>query len=162
LTYDGGVRRCLVLLFAVVAACTNDFDPFTPRSDASTDGGPRDAQAGDAPVGDGASGRFFVSDPPVSWDQARIACEQAGAHLATITSNPEQVEAAQVGPTRDRWIGLRKTTTQFEWVTGEPVGYTAWGAGEPNEAGTPCARMRTDGTWSDRACGELYPALCER
>ncbi|HVB38176.1 MAG TPA: lectin-like protein, partial [Vicinamibacterales bacterium] len=61
------------------------------------------------------------------------------SHLATITSQAENdfVDGLK-GPGDMRgWIGLYDATGTFDWqwVTGEPVGYVNWNPGEPNNYG---------------------------
>lgn len=69
-------------------------------------------------------------------------------HLATITSQPEQLFIASllgtppVGGIVEYWIGGFQPSGSIEpaggwsWVTGEPFGpYTGWGGGEPNNSG---------------------------
>ena len=52
-------------------------------------------------------------------------------------------------------IGLtdRETEGQFEWISGEPVSYTSWGWGEPNNGGCPTCNedyvQFNWGSWND-------------
>ena len=92
-------------------------------------------------VGNGGNGHFYevVSDTAASWNQASDSAVIKGGHLATITSAAEQqfVENLlinQGSPTGAYWIGLTETATEGEyvWGTGEPLVYTYWLSGEPN------------------------------
>jgi len=110
---------------------------------------------------------FALAGPPRNWSTQRDACVSAGAHLVTITSQEENAFVSQMVGVQDRWIGLRKPQAgePFSWVTGEPVSYTAWDAGEPNETGEACARLRANTnpqTWADRPCNQTFGAICER
>ena len=55
----------------------------------------------------------------------------------------------------------------FVWVSGEPLTYTNWSPGEPdNNSGLQdCAQMSTTGLWSDDECnaetGRRFPYYCE-
>ncbi|MDW8038004.1 MAG: PEP-CTERM sorting domain-containing protein, partial [Thermoguttaceae bacterium] len=72
----------------------------------------------------------------------------------------------------DRWIGFTdsnatstldgkkmpgggSSSNNFQWITGEPVTYTAWGGGEPNNGGSgeDAAIIRGDGLWNDLPAG---------
>ena len=58
-----------------------------------------------------------------------------GAHLATITSETENTFLNASG--WDAWIGLTDEAVEgtFVWVTGEPLSYTNWYPGNPNNTG---------------------------
>lgn len=95
------------------------------------------------------NGHFYkgIVSPGISWDDARVAAEEAGGYLATIGSEEEntfvfdlinnsdfwEVPAAwpllQVGP----WFGGVGSDggTQWEWVTGEDWVYENWDVWEP-------------------------------
>lgn len=74
----------------------------------------------------------------------------------------------------DTWIGLtdregvasgaqesqsagspNNQTFGWAWTSGEPLGYTNWAPGEPNNAGAgeDAGQMRSDGLWNDNASG---------
>jgi hypothetical protein len=131
---------------------------------------------------------FLIGDgfgDGLEWNDARTACADliAGAHLVTITSEPEEqfVEATFFPATADRWIGLALADTTgnpsnscrrtpalcpFEWVTSESLSYTKWGSYsptdlEPNYSGS-CVRIQFDSIdWADRDCDDNLPAICE-
>jgi hypothetical protein len=110
---------------------------------------------------------FRLQGQPKDWPTQRDACVAAGAHLVTITSQEENDFVRQLVSGQDRWIGLRRPQAgePFSWVTGELVSYTAWDAGEPNETGEACARLRANTnpqTWADRPCNQTFGAICER
>ena len=101
---------------------------------------------------------------------ARTACSSANAHLVTITSVEEQtfVSLFDNQGNNSRWIGLVSTvdsdaSADFTWVTGEPVTYENWNAGQPNADGL-CGVMKDgDSTWQDRGCDDYdLAAICER
>jgi cysteine-rich repeat protein len=97
-----------------------------------------------------------------TYDEAEAACGLLGGHLATIGTSEEQAFltgalAVEVG------IGLsRAATGSWAWITGEPLAYTNWRPGEPDNmpTGSDCAVMRDDGDWSDKKCDDVR-ALCE-
>ncbi|MEB3883732.1 C-type lectin domain-containing protein [Lyngbya sp. CCY1209] len=81
--------------------------------------------------------RYFLTDI-LSWEEARDAAIAAGGHLVTINDEPENQWLAEqfLGEGVDfLWIGIsdRATEGEFEWVSGQPVTYTNWAPGEPND-----------------------------
>ena len=105
-----------------------------------------------------------IPDPIGTWESAQLAAEARGGYLATPTSPAEWAFMQSqmydwVGPvdpvystcaacgyrSYQGWIGAFQNTSSpsysepnggWEWVTGEPWGYTAWSGGEPNENGS--------------------------
>ena len=51
---------------------------------------------------------------------------------------------------------------QFVWTDGTPWDYYNWYKGEPNNWNNneDCAMMKSDGTWNDEVCGNLYAFIC--
>jgi hypothetical protein len=108
-----------------------------------------------------------------TWDNARVLAEQTGlgdevaGHLATISDARENELVRIIGGTGNKWIGLTdadatstfdgstfSTEGNFVWVTGEPVGYTNWNGGEPNNSGNEDAAHTTGGGgWNDASAG---------
>ena len=80
---------------------------------------------------------YLFYDSMLLWNDAKTYCESLGGHLATITSEEEQMfivnYLVSVKPLSTVWIGLRSWWT--EWITGEAVGYSNWGDGEPDNSG---------------------------
>jgi hypothetical protein len=157
--------RHLLALSLTLAGCTYDFDEYTPRAEPATDAAAADTRS-DAPLACPTDGRmfggrcYFLLTGTRDFDQSRAACEAQSAHLATVTSAEEQVFVQAMG-SGDRWIGLRKSGTEFIWITGETSSYARWGSGEPNGSGD-CARIRSTNDWGDQSCRTAYSAICER
>ena len=94
-----------------------------------------------------------------SWEEAEQYCESLGGHLATITSEEENDYIFQLVRDADftsAYFGLtdRDVEGTWAWITGEPVSYTNWHPGEPNdENSTEDYAMYyfkfDDGTWND-------------
>ncbi len=76
----------------------------------------------------------------VSWTEAKRYAEDAGGHLATITSKKEEkkiIKKAEKAGITYVWIGGRTgfdddENVEFSWITGEDVEYENWFAGEPS------------------------------
>ena len=100
---------------------------------------------------------YLVFDMGMSWADAKAYCERLGGHLAVITSEEEQnavKNAIQISSSEKSyfWLGgKRNDDGVFEWVTGEPMAYTNWSAGEPNNTDNnePCIMSYKGGAWND-------------
>ena len=76
-----------------------------------------------------------------------------GGHLVTITSAAENDLVKSMVSTL-AYNGLFDETVEgtFVWTNDEPLSYTNWGSGEPNNGGgnnEDYTLMRADGTWND-------------
>ncbi len=120
---------------------------------------------------------YLLCPPGRTWEGALAFCEAQGMTLATISDSAEGEfvnELVEGARSVDVWIGLNDRSQEgvWTWASGEPVTFTAWDAGEPNDgaggedcglvmtsAGTGSSRARR---WDDRPCGRTtYAALCE-
>jgi len=102
------------------------------------------------------TGHYYeaVAEPDgIEWEEARAACEARCGYLATILTGTENefvfdliddpgfwfIDAYNnaIGP----WIGgfqpdgSPEPNGDWQWLTGEPWGFTNWGPGEPNNFG---------------------------
>jgi cysteine-rich repeat protein len=102
-----------------------------------------------------------------SWMAARDACQQRGAHLATITDRDEQdyVTAQFFGTF---WLGSIRmdAASDWSWITGEPFSFQTFADGEPDDTQRPtCLALGNDRRWHDRTCdGSFrgpYGFICE-
>ena len=96
-----------------------------------------------APSNGGNGHVYEYVESPGTWTTAQTAAAArtfrgVTGHLVTITS---AFENALVGSFRGAtlndlrgWIGLTDEVTEgtFQWITGEPLTYTNWNIGEPN------------------------------
>lgn len=82
---------------------------------------------------EGHSYKFY--DDSMSWEEAKVFCEEQGGHLVTISSEGEQsfLKDHCTGEKNLYWIGLQEISDDWGWVTGEELSYTNWATGEPNE-----------------------------
>ncbi|MBR5517878.1 MAG: S-layer homology domain-containing protein [Clostridia bacterium] len=78
---------------------------------------------------------YHLYDESMTWEEAKVYCENSGGHLVTITSEEEQQIVEQLldkGLKKQYWIGLSKTSGGMKWVNEEELTYTNWDKGEPN------------------------------
>ncbi|MCP5365298.1 MAG: hypothetical protein H6905_08750 [Hyphomicrobiales bacterium] len=83
---------------------------------------------------------YYYLLEPTTWSDAESQAQSLGGHLATIN---DPLENTWVTDTLlpfvedDLWIGLSDAESEgtFQWSSGAAVGFTNWGAGEPNNAG---------------------------
>lgn len=112
----------------------------------------------------GNSEYILIQSSGISWDDAKLAAEAAGGHLATITS-AEESAYLKSNVFRDLnkayWLGgyqtgdqNKKTPTEnWNWVTDEEWSFTDWSNIEPNNAGTNEIHLSADSRygfqWND-------------
>ena len=107
-------------------------------------------------VRDGGNGHWYGVKralPSVDPETFFSIAVQLGGHAATISSQAENAFCGQfVVPYGGMLFGLRKIagTNQVAWVTGEPVTYVNWNAGEGTNLGERYAGMiATNAKWQD-------------
>lgn len=117
------------------------------------------------PVVNPNNGHAYIILPDgTGWDNARAAAEAMTfngmtGHLVTITDLAEHDWIVANFSWSRVWIGLVQNTSSatysepgggWEWITGEPVGFTYWSSGEPNDnpAGEDFAEWHGGG-WND-------------
>ena len=113
---------------------------------------------------------YFHLNVPMTWEQARVACEEQGATLASVTSTGERNLALyHMGEAAvHAWIGLNdlQTTNTWRWRSGVPVGIQHfWAGGYPNPSapsGHDCVLQNAYGSWEQVDCYARATAICER
>lgn len=116
----------------------------------------------------------------MNFDQAKtyaegLTLQGVAGHLVTITSPEEQAFVESLGAPQNAWIGAYQAgyplpddeggihqADGWTWITGEPWGYTAWSAGEPNDAGNneDCGHWwLNNNSWNDINCANNYGAM---
>jgi hypothetical protein len=126
----------------------------------------RDRACGDRPgyISEQTGQCYYALMGEQAWYVARDACERAGGHLVTIGDAAEQAFVARLVEREDVWIGLsRLGTSEFSWVTDEPLSYTSWEPEAPRARDESAVLLRAaSGLWYDAPPGTRAPALCER
>jgi hypothetical protein len=93
------------------------------------------------PVANPANGHTYYLLNMATWTASQAEAQTLGGHLATVNDAAENdwifnTFAGQLNnQTKDAlWLGLNDIghPRTFTWISGEPVTYTHWGSGEPN------------------------------
>jgi hypothetical protein len=123
----------------------------------------------------GGNGHWYLlitTESPMSWEDARKEALRLGGDLATFTSLEETEHFVRVhadaGP-QTAWIGLYQDDSSpdhsepaggWRWVSDEPLRWTFWSTGEPNEltgrehyANLWLNQSGTNGSWNDYQFG---------
>jgi len=109
---------------------------------------------------------YFLTNASLSKTAAQTLASNMGGYLASITSAAENdfITSLASNPALPPWIGLSDAVSEgtFVWDNGEPVSYTNWTVGEPNNSGNEdCVQLYLTGTWNDVSCAGSYPAVIE-
>jgi hypothetical protein len=88
------------------------------------------------PIVNPANGHVYYLLSQNTWSNAEAEAVSLGGHLATIRNAAEDswVYSTFSAYGGALWIGLtdREKAFQFAWTSGEPVSYTNWGGGQPD------------------------------
>ncbi|HSD91110.1 MAG TPA: C-type lectin domain-containing protein [Kofleriaceae bacterium] len=134
----------------------------------------RDAAVDSPPIGRACTGGtaamtapdgscFVFVSTPVTYLQARAACQAMTAHLAYLKTAALDTAAEALIGAANTWIGANDMATEgtFVWDDGSALVFTNWHTGEPNSGGTGAtyqedcviiAGARVDKQWDDRPC----------
>ncbi|KAK2098074.1 hypothetical protein P7K49_023525 [Saguinus oedipus] len=99
--------------------------------------------------------------------EAQLVCTQFGGQLASPRSAAENAALQQLVIAQNEAAFLSmtdsKTEGKFTYPTGEPLVYSNWAPGEPNNDGgsEDCVEIFANGKWNDRACGEKRLVVCK-
>jgi hypothetical protein len=145
-----------VVMLLAAAGCRDD-----ERSSHGETSPPADVQALTVPAGQSAEAQFFQGHwyqafgRKVSWHEARRICEEMGGYLACIESDAEQRFVADLAGGRYLYLGATDEYREgsWEWINGEPVTYSCWMDGQPNNYGGNEHYLATydEGMWVDVA-----------
>ncbi len=98
--------------------------------------------------------QYYCSTSPSSWSYAQQVCNSHGGYLASINSASENYFLSNILAIQSAWIGLSDYAWEGEyvWASGEPLGYTNWYPGQPNNYGgaQDYVEMMNSGHWNDQ------------
>ncbi len=118
-------------------------------------------------IGELDNSKYYVTNTATSWTTAQANAVAAGGHLATVTSQAENdfINNNGTASSGSFWLGLQNVnlTPTFQWVNGEPVSYTNWNDGEPNETHQQVYARLISGTgkWTDRLNSATFNGVLE-
>ncbi|NUN12744.1 MAG: hypothetical protein HUU55_03830 [Myxococcales bacterium] len=120
----------------------------------------------------GPSCYMLVHSQIVNFNTAEAECQAWGGHLVTIESAAEnsfianQVNAGCPAPAKTALIGLNDVITEgkYVWTNGDPLTFSSWATGEPNNSGDEdAAHIYTTGFWNDIGVGNTFNCfVCEK
>lgn len=119
---------------------------------------------------------YFFCPGPLDWDQANMACKNAGYELARIDAVDEEAFLKTHLAGASSWVGGTDVASDGEWVWefggsqfwsqtsgSSPGPYVNWQSGQPDGASTEnCLRLPTAGGWDDADCSAGEPFVCEQ
>ncbi|CAG9830398.1 unnamed protein product [Diabrotica balteata] len=120
---------------------------------------------------------YYLGDTQVTWANAIVSCQAVGMSLVSIQNQPKQDEVTKfLQSTRINYTGIENAIwtagnrlqdeVHWRWLRQEPVVYTNWLNGEPNNAtgDEKCLSVVFYGNtgWNDIACNRTYHPLCEK
>ena len=115
--------------------------------------------------------KFNLEDK--DWNGAESACNQVGAHLASVHS---QDEASYIRCLQDptsvhrTWIGGKRNGNEFQWIDGTPFEFDNWNTNQPNNylGKEDCVEIRSDPgkdwheRWNDVPCESTAKFVCKK
>ena len=80
--------------------------------------------------------QYLLTSAALTWEEAQAEAESLGGNLVTINDRTEEAWLRETFSEVEKfWLGFndRETEGQFQWSSGQPITYTNWSAGEPND-----------------------------
>ncbi|XP_066205179.1 pulmonary surfactant-associated protein D [Saccopteryx leptura] len=103
-----------------------------------------------------------------AFQDAQKICTQAGGQLPSPRSAAENEAVSQLIIAQNRGAAFlsitdSKTEGKFTYPSGEPLVYSNWAPGEPNNdrGDEDCVEIFTNGKWNDKSCAESRLVICE-
>ena len=98
--------------------------------------------------------QYYCSVSPATWPDAKAVCQSNGGFLADVNSPGENSFLANLLTIQSAWIGLSDINSEgnFEWCSGQPVAYTNWYPGQPNNfnGDQDYVELLSTGQWNDQ------------
>ena len=121
-------------------------------------------------LGSFGDSHYYLGTVLCIWAFADVSCRNFGGHLASLGSAAEGeflLNAVQTSaPGVSYHIGLTdwgRPNNDWVWTSGEPVDWTNWKPGEPNNSGgEQFVHVYPDGLWNDEDWGHRYQYVLER
>jgi len=98
--------------------------------------------------------QYYCSVSPATWPDANANCQANGGHLIDINGAGENSFLASMLTIQSAWIGLTDVNAEgnFEWTSGQPLSYTNWYPGQPNNfnGNQDYCELLSTGEWNDQ------------
>jgi len=166
LTFEPGEKVKTI----VVPVLQDNQTEFTPETFNLVLSKPNNASLDDA-LGKGTivDGTYVYSlTSPTTWTEAQNIAQSMGGNLVTVNSAAEnQFLVDTFGGSERLWIGFNDAQEEgvWEWVSGEPVTYTNWGAGQPDNYGGnqdyASINWSSPGLWDDESFSTTQRGIVE-
>ncbi|RUS72270.1 hypothetical protein EGW08_019971, partial [Elysia chlorotica] len=135
--------------------------------------GPQSLQCGNSSWTEYNNNCYFVSAisgdmATATWFEARLACLDMGADLASVTGDDENgyiTSVISAHPQNAFWIGLNELDLDsYKWTDSKPVSYVNWAGNEPNDAfgAEKCVEIVSNGYWNDLMCTDQRGFVCKK
>ncbi len=109
--------------------------------------------------------KYTLTNGAKTWEQAQFEALQMGGNLVTLNNAAEeQWLQSTFGTSQYFIIGLTDKNSEgnFTWISGEPVTYSNWNSGEPNNAGgAENYGMMNGPGWNDIPATSQYYGIIE-
>ena len=117
--------------------------------------------------------RYLVCLHERTFVDARAHCQAFGSDLVIPNTAGELVwlrDAHEAMRWGRAWLGVSDVAEEGTFVTidGEPLAWSQWAAGEPNDwqghaegGGEDCAQLLANGLWNDMPCDQTMLPICE-
>ncbi|XP_056147018.1 macrophage mannose receptor 1 [Lampris incognitus] len=115
---------------------------------------------------------YLMEETSRTWSDAKAFCKGQGGFLLHIGDIYEQSHFTVMlsGKTGFWWIGLRARGgagggIDYIWDNGDPLTFTHWDRGQPDNGDATCVAMSTatvGGFWDDKSCLEQSSFICEK
>jgi hypothetical protein len=136
-------RLLFVIILAILLATVVLFSPNNTTVSLA-DTGSQNTEG--AWIRNPANGHYYMLTESMSWTEAEAWAQEWGGHLVTLRSWEEELWIKNTfGRDEYFWIGFNDVEEEGNWVWSscEPVVYTNWEEGEPNNCGgwpppSPC------------------------
>ncbi|XP_061186317.1 perlucin-like protein [Saccostrea echinata] len=117
---------------------------------------------------------YYFGVVPKAWQDAEVACERLGGHLATVHSSEEEQFILDY-VLRERkalvdmshgytWLGGHDFLQEgnWMWITDEVFNYTNWRVTNPASNQAEDCMDLSGGGWNDNTCSYKLNYVCER
>ena len=114
-----------------------------------------------------ANGHPYFLLGEADWTTAQAMAVSLGGALTSISDAAENSWVKSKTGNSDCWIGINDINLEgvTEWVSGEPVIYTNWAAGQPTSGAAgnqeDFGMMGSNGTWSDEGSSRTARGMVE-